>query len=147
MLNSMMATGIMFHEARMVSEMGTILPVIFSIRLRLDLGVASRSGTEPENPMCQMPNELYAAAIRSGKSDFRCRLAISRARKPPTMRPNPQLIQPARLATKAVIMAPFTGVVAMEAIAFRTRLTGGVRARQYPVTRIRIICMAKAMMP
>jgi len=58
MVNSMIRTGIMFHGARIVSEIGTTWPVIFSIRFRLDLGVASNRGTEPENPMCQMPREL-----------------------------------------------------------------------------------------
>jgi len=49
--------------------------------------------------------------------------------------------------TKATIIAPLTGVSAIVATQSRTFFMGGVRARTYPVTRMRIICMAKAMIP
>ncbi|OPY08304.1 MAG: hypothetical protein A4E68_01305 [Syntrophaceae bacterium PtaB.Bin095] len=125
----MMAAGMRFQAAKIVSETGTTLPVIFSIRFMALLGVARRSGMEPEKPMCQQTNPLYAAPMRTGKSAFRFRRAISRARSPAKMRPNPQLIQDPTPPTKATIIAPLTEVFAIDATQSSTFFMGGVRAR------------------
>jgi len=85
--------------------------------------------------------------MRTGKSAFFVRRATSRARSPAKIRPKPQLIQEPTPPTKATIIAPLTGVSAFVATQSRTFFMGGVRARIYPVTRTRIICMAKAMIP
>ena len=63
------------------------------------------------------------------------------------MRPKPQLSHEAAAATKETIIPALMGVSPLPAIHTSTFLTGGDRARQWPVTRIRIICMAKATIP
>ena len=63
------------------------------------------------------------------------------------MRPKPQLSQEPTPATKETIIPALMGVSPLPAIQTSALLTAGVRARQWPVTRIRIICMAKATIP
>jgi len=63
------------------------------------------------------------------------------------MRPKPQLSQEATAATKETIIPALMGVSPRPAIQTSTLLTAGERARQCPVTRTRIICMAKATIP
>jgi hypothetical protein len=74
-------------------------------------------------------------------------LEISKESSPPTINPKPQLIQVQIPATKTTIIPALMAVFPAPAVQVKGLLIGGVSARAWPVMKIKIICMAKAMIP
>src|SRR5579872_1989794 len=106
-ITSSTAHGIRLNPVKIVVPIGRLWPVNCCTMFSLLPGDACARAMELEMPLAQIKNPLYAAATSQPKS-MRKRLAMARASKPATTKPNPQFSQHAIAETTNVSdTAPF----------------------------------------